>query len=127
MQWSWKVATSAQWYYRGGSQIFLTASAETRAMRRNDQNIAGGGPDDYEAVLADVRRRDHLDSTRAVSPLRAAEDAVVVDTSEMTQVEVVARLRELAAERMGRNDERRRHMVGRAVGIRRRAVRRRWR
>ncbi|MCB0933882.1 MAG: (d)CMP kinase [Mycobacterium sp.] len=82
-------------------KIFLTASAETRAMRRNDQNIAGGGPDDYEAVLADVRRRDHLDSTRAVSPLRAAEDAVVVDTSEMTQVEVVARLRELAAERMG--------------------------
>lgn len=82
-------------------KIFLTASAETRAARRNDQNVASGGTDDYEAVLADVRRRDHLDSTRAVSPLRAAEDAVVVDTSDMTQIEVVARLRELAAERMG--------------------------
>ena len=53
-------------------KIFLTASAETRARRRNDQNVAAGLPDDYDGVLADVRRRDHLDSTRAVSPLRAA-------------------------------------------------------
>lgn len=44
-------------------KIFLTASAETRARRRNDQNVAAGLADDYEAVLADVRRRDHLDST----------------------------------------------------------------
>ena len=73
-------------------KIFLTASAETRARRRNDQNVAGGLPDDYEGVLVDVRRRDHLDSTRAVSPLRAASDAVVVDTSEMTESEVIAHL-----------------------------------
>ncbi|MEW5813657.1 MAG: (d)CMP kinase, partial [Actinomycetota bacterium] len=66
-------------------KIFLTASAEERARRRNDQNVASGLPDDYDAVLADVRRRDHLDSTRAVSPLRAADDALVVDTSDMTQ------------------------------------------
>ena len=66
-------------------KIFLTASAETRARRRNDQNIAAGLPDDYETVLADVRRRDHLDSTRAVSPLRPADDAVIVDTSDMNQ------------------------------------------
>ena len=52
-------------------KIFLTASAETRARRRNDQNVAAGLGDDYDGVLADVRRRDHLDSTRAVSPLRA--------------------------------------------------------
>lgn len=76
-------------------KIFLTASAETRARRRNDQNIAAGLPDDYETVLADVRRRDHLDSSRAVSPLRAADDAVVVDTSEMNQTEVIAALRDL--------------------------------
>ena len=82
-------------------KIFLTASAETRARRRNDQNIAAGLSDDYQVVLADVRRRDHLDSTRAVSPLRAADDAVVVDTSEMTQDEVVARLCELVTERTG--------------------------
>jgi CMP/dCMP kinase len=73
-------------------KIFLTASAETRARRRNDQNVAAGLPDDYEGVLADVRRRDHLDSTRAVSPLRAASDALVVDTSVMTEAEVIAHL-----------------------------------
>ena len=73
-------------------KIFLTASAEERARRRNDQNVAAGLDDDYEAVLADVKRRDHLDSTRAVSPLRAADDAVVVDTSDMTESEVIAHL-----------------------------------
>ena len=81
-------------------KVFLTASAETRARRRNDQNIAAGLPDDYQAVLADVRRRDHLDSSRAVSPLRAAEDAVVVDTSDMNQTEVIAALRDLVEQRM---------------------------
>lgn len=81
-------------------KIFLTASAETRARRRNEQNIAAGLPDDYETVLADVRRRDHLDSSRAVSPLRAAEDAVVVDTSDMNQTEVIAALRDLVDKRM---------------------------
>jgi cytidylate kinase len=76
-------------------KIFLTASAEERARRRNEQNIASGLGDNYDAVLADVQRRDHLDSTRAVSPLRAADDALVVDTSDMTETEVVAYLLEL--------------------------------
>ncbi|MGB9249745.1 MAG: (d)CMP kinase [Mycobacterium sp.] len=80
-------------------KIYLTASAETRARRRNDQNVAAGFVDDYESVLADVRRRDHLDSTRAVSPLRAASDAVVVDTSEMTESEVIAHLLQLVKQR----------------------------
>ena len=80
-------------------KIFLTASAETRARRRNDQNVAAGLPDDYEGVLADVRRRDHLDSTRAVSPLRAASDALVVDTSAMTESEVIAHLLQLVKHR----------------------------
>jgi cytidylate kinase len=82
-------------------KIFLTASAETRARRRNDQNVAAGVPDDYEGVLADVRRRDHLDSTRAVSPLRAASDAVIVDTSDMTEEAVIAHLLELVEQRDG--------------------------
>lgn len=82
-------------------KIFLTASAETRARRRNDQNVAAGLPGDYETVLADVRRRDHLDSTRPVSPLRAAADAVVVDTSDMTRDQVIDRLCDLVAERTG--------------------------
>jgi cytidylate kinase len=80
-------------------KVFLTASAETRARRRNDQNVAAGLPDDYDGVLADVRRRDHLDSTRAVSPLRAAADAVVVDTSEMTESEVIDHLFDLVTQR----------------------------
>ena len=82
-------------------KIFLTASAEVRAQRRNKQNVASGLADDYEAVLADVKRRDHLDSTRAVSPLRAADDAVVVDTSDTTESEVVKRLSELVQQRAG--------------------------
>ncbi len=82
-------------------KIFLTASAETRARRRNEQNVAAGFADDYDAVLTDVRRRDHLDSTRAVSPLRAAEDAIVVDTGEMTEAEVIAHLRDLVHQHSG--------------------------
>lgn len=82
-------------------KIFLTASAETRARRRNNQNIAAGLGDDYHSVLADVIRRDHLDSTRAVSPLRAAPDAVIVDTSDMTEAEVVAHLVDLVEQRAG--------------------------
>ena len=82
-------------------KIFLTASAETRARRRNDQNVASGLADDYDGVLTDVRRRDHLDSTRAVSPLRAAADAVIVDTSAMTEAQVIAHLLELVKQRSG--------------------------
>ncbi|ANW65120.1 cytidylate kinase [Mycobacterium sp. djl-10] len=82
-------------------KIFLTASAETRARRRNDQNVAAGLADDYEGVLADVKRRDHLDSTRAVSPLRAADDALVVDTSDMTQDQVIAHLLDLVHQSSG--------------------------
>jgi cytidylate kinase len=82
-------------------KIFLTASAETRARRRNDQNIVAGGTDDYDAVLADVRRRDHLDSTRPVSPLRAAPDAVVVDTSDMSETQVIAHVLTLVEQRRG--------------------------
>ncbi|MGU3497184.1 (d)CMP kinase [Mycobacterium sp. C31M] len=82
-------------------KIFLTATAEERARRRNAQNIAAGLDDTYEAVLADVKRRDHLDSTRAVSPLRPADDAVIVDTSDMDEAGVVAHLQDLVQQRVG--------------------------
>ncbi|MGJ6123955.1 (d)CMP kinase [Mycolicibacterium sp. Y3] len=82
-------------------KIYLTASAEERARRRNAQNITNGLPDDYEAVLADVVRRDHLDSSRAVSPMRAAEDALIVDTSAMSESEVVTHLEDLVVQRAG--------------------------
>ncbi|MET9489447.1 (d)CMP kinase [Nocardia sp. NPDC006630] len=73
-------------------KIYLTASAEARAERRNVQNIAEGRGDDFQAVLADVQRRDNLDSTRKVSPLRPAEDAILVDTSELNKDEVIDEL-----------------------------------
>ncbi len=82
-------------------KIYLTASAEARARRRNEQNIAEGRGDDYAAVLADVQRRDHLDSTRTVSPLRPADDSVLVDTSELGIDAVIARLLDLVTERTG--------------------------
>ncbi|MGH3725806.1 MAG: (d)CMP kinase [Mycobacterium sp.] len=82
-------------------KIYLTASAPARAQRRNAQNVSGGGFDEYERVLVDVQRRDHLDSTRAVSPLRPAEDAVEVDTSDMTQDQVVAHLLDLVRTKAG--------------------------
>ncbi len=82
-------------------KVFLTATPEARARRRNRQNVAAGGPDEYAAVLASVQRRDHLDSTRAVSPLRPAGDARVVDTSDMPFDEVVQLLTGLAQDSMG--------------------------
>ncbi|MFV8394668.1 (d)CMP kinase [Corynebacterium hindlerae] len=78
------------------AKVFLTASAEVRARRRYNQDIAAGREADFDAVLADVQRRDELDSTRAVSPLRPAEDATIVDTSDMTFDQVVDSLIELA-------------------------------
>lgn len=81
-------------------KIYLTASAQARAARRNQQNIAEGRGDDYEAVLADVQRRDNLDSTRAVSPLRPAADAVPVDTSELNKEQVIDELYRVVAQRM---------------------------
>lgn len=82
-------------------KVFLTASPEERARRRNDQNVESGLAGDYDAVLADVKRRDHLDTTRATSPLRAADDAVVVDSSDMSQSETVAYLLDLVEQRAG--------------------------
>ncbi|MGV9743199.1 (d)CMP kinase [Nocardia farcinica] len=82
------------------AKIYLTASAEARAERRNQQNIREGRGDDYAAVLADVQRRDTLDSTRVVSPLRPAADAVLVDTSELTMDEVIDELSRVVAQQI---------------------------
>lgn len=64
-------------------KVYLTASADARAQRRTKQDNAAGRESTVDAVLADVRRRDNYDSSRAVSPLRAAADAVEVDTTEL--------------------------------------------
>lgn len=73
-------------------KAYLTASADVRAQRRFDQDVAAGRDVDFDTVLADVIRRDELDSTRAASPLKPADDAHIVDTSDMTMDEVIAHL-----------------------------------
>lgn len=79
-------------------KFYLTAGAEVRAQRRFEQDKQAGREVDYEQVLRDVQRRDELDSTRVTSPLRPAEDASVIDTSEMTLEEVLHTLIELVEE-----------------------------
>lgn len=81
-------------------KIFLTATPEARALRRHRQNESAGRASDYAAVLESVNRRDHLDSTRPVSPLRPADDAVLVDTSDLTLEQVVDELSSLVRERV---------------------------
>lgn len=70
-------------------KIYLTASAEARARRRFLELSRKGAQDTYEQVLADLRIRDEQDMHRAVDPLRPAEDAQVVDTTDMTFDQVV--------------------------------------
>lgn len=82
-------------------KVFLTATPEARAQRRHRQNIANGLDSDLDEVLASVNRRDHLDSTRAVSPLRRADDAVELDTSDLTLAQVLAALTEMVQQRIG--------------------------
>ncbi len=78
-------------------KIFLTASDEERAHRRVRQNVDRGvGSIDYEEVLADLRRRDTCDSTRAVAPLRPAEDAVHIDSTSHYIEEVIDEICALA-------------------------------
>lgn len=64
-------------------KIFLTATAEARAERRARELAEKGQPADLATVLADIRQRDYQDSHRAVAPLKQAEDAILVDTSDI--------------------------------------------
>ena len=77
-------------------KIFLTAEAEERARRRCRELELRGTPEPYEKVLADIRQRDYNDTHRAVAPLRQAEDAVLIDSSDLTIEEVVEKILELA-------------------------------
>ena len=70
-------------------KIYLTASADVRAKRRYDELTAKGTVCDYEVIKQDIIKRDHQDMTRATAPLRQAEDAVLVDSSDMTIDQVV--------------------------------------
>ena len=65
-------------------KVFVTASADVRAKRRFDELTSKGEICNYDEILANVIERDRIDSTRAISPLRQAEDAIVLDNSNMT-------------------------------------------
>ncbi len=65
-------------------KIFVTASAEVRAQRRYDELQQKGMPADYDDILKNVQERDYIDSHREVSPLRQADDALLLDNSNMT-------------------------------------------
>lgn len=68
-------------------KVFVTASPEVRAQRRYDELKAKGMPADYDDILKNVQERDYMDSNRAISPLRKAEDALLLDNSGMTIAE----------------------------------------
>ena len=83
-------------------KIFLTASAHERAIRRLAQNRERGvGSLDFDEVLADIERRDELDSSRDTAPLRAADDAVQLDSTSQTIAQIVDSICDLAKKRMG--------------------------
>ena len=81
-------------------KIFVNAPAATRARRRYEELKAKGQEVSYDEILANVRQRDHIDSTRAESPLRRADDAINLDNSDMTIAQQDAWLDNVVAERL---------------------------
>lgn len=76
-------------------KVFVQASQEVRARRRYDELIQKGTPSEFDAVLANIKERDHIDTTRKESPLRKAEDAFVLDNDNLTrdeQMDVLVKL-----------------------------------
>ncbi len=81
-------------------KIFLTASCEERARRRVSEMQEKGMAVSYEETLADIRFRDHNDSTREIDPLRPAEDAVIVDNTDDTLEQTVEKIKVIIKERI---------------------------
>ena len=84
-------------------KVYLDATVEERARRRYREIVARGDSAEYGAVLQGMQSRDRIDSTRAAAPLRAADDAVVLDTTSMCIEDVVRAIEDLIAERAARN------------------------
>ena len=82
-------------------KIYLTAAPEVRAQRRIAQYREQGQKVDEKKILAEIIQRDEQDMNRPIAPLRRAEDAVLVDTSYLNVEETIARLLEIAAQRLG--------------------------
>jgi len=81
-------------------KIFLTARDEVRARRRHEELVTRGAQVDFATTLAELRERDHRDSTRATAPLMQAQDAVLVDTSDLDLEGVLQRLEQLSRQRL---------------------------
>lgn len=79
-------------------KLYLTAAAEERARRRYEEMARKGSADTYEQVLADLKARDYQDMNRAVNPLRIADDAVVVDTTDMDFEQSVEKILQIVKE-----------------------------
>lgn len=79
-------------------KIFLTASVNERARRRHDEQIAKGIPTDIDELKQEIENRDKLDTEREITPLKKAEDAVFLDSTNLSIEEVVKRIYQLAAE-----------------------------
>ncbi|MBV8428783.1 MAG: (d)CMP kinase, partial [Hyphomicrobiales bacterium] len=86
-------------------KLFVTASSEERARRRWRELVLGGSPLDFDAVLADIRRRDERDSTRSAAPLRQAPDAVLIDTTHLEPDAALEAALAVIAEKRDRQDE----------------------
>ena len=82
-------------------KIFLTASVEERAMRRYKELVAKGEQVELTQLKQDIATRDKQDSERAISPLRQADDALLLDTSDMNIEQVVEKIMRLVEERIG--------------------------
>ncbi|MDD6811613.1 MAG: (d)CMP kinase [Lachnospiraceae bacterium] len=80
-------------------KVYLTASSRVRAKRRYDELTAKGEVCDINVIEKDIIERDHQDMTREISPLRQAEDAVLIDSSDMTIDEVAVQIMELAGQK----------------------------
>ncbi len=76
-------------------KVYLEATAEERAHRRYREILERGEEADYEKVLSAMRRRDKIDSERVAAPLRPADDAIIVDTTELSIAEVLVKVEEL--------------------------------
>jgi len=76
-------------------KLYITATAEERARRRALDNQSQGHDSNFEAILADIKRRDAFDSQRKHSPLLPADDAITIDSSDLTPAEIIAQILEL--------------------------------
>jgi CMP/dCMP kinase len=82
-------------------KFFVTAATDVRARRRHEELKTRGHRLDFEAVLADIQARDERDASRAAAPTKPADDAIMIDTSELDQDEVIAAVMGVIADHMG--------------------------